>query len=135
MGAVLQQLINEDWQPLTFFSKKYSAYDRELLAIYEAVKHFRHMLEARHFTIFTDHHHGPGAAIRIATLQIPGQHVWCSILTDNSPPPRGQWARGTLPPDTEGSHHAPRRSTLDRGASPGSPRNSYSFQGGSSWPT
>jgi cleavage and polyadenylation specificity factor subunit 1 len=35
--------------------QKYSAYDRELLAIYEAVKHFRHMLEARHFTIFTDH--------------------------------------------------------------------------------
>jgi len=33
----------------------YSAYDRELLAIYEAVKHFRHMLEARHFTILKDH--------------------------------------------------------------------------------
>jgi hypothetical protein len=26
-----------------------------LLAIYEAVKHFKHMLEARHFIIFTDH--------------------------------------------------------------------------------
>jgi hypothetical protein len=35
--------------------QKYSSYDRELLAIYEAFKHFRHMLEARHFTIFTDH--------------------------------------------------------------------------------
>jgi cleavage and polyadenylation specificity factor subunit 1 len=35
--------------------QKYSAYDRELLAIYEAVKHFRHMVEARHFTIFTEH--------------------------------------------------------------------------------
>jgi cleavage and polyadenylation specificity factor subunit 1 len=62
MGAVLQQFVNEDWQPLAFFAKKlnptqqkYSAYDRELLAIYEAVKHFRQMLEARHFTIFTDH--------------------------------------------------------------------------------
>jgi cleavage and polyadenylation specificity factor subunit 1 len=62
MGAVLQQLVNDAWQPLAFFSKKlkhtqqkYSAYDRELLAIYEAVKHFRHMLEARHFTVFTDH--------------------------------------------------------------------------------
>jgi hypothetical protein len=47
---------------LAFFSrklntaqKKYSAYERKLLAVYEAVKHFRHMLEARHFTIFTDH--------------------------------------------------------------------------------
>jgi hypothetical protein len=62
MGAVLQQRIDNAWQPLAFFSKKlnpaqqkYSAYDRELLAVYEAVKHFRHMPEARHFTIFTDH--------------------------------------------------------------------------------
>jgi cleavage and polyadenylation specificity factor subunit 1 len=62
MGAVLQQRVNNTWQPLAFFSRKlspaqqkYSAYDRELLAIYEAVKHFRHMLEARHFVIFTDH--------------------------------------------------------------------------------
>jgi cleavage and polyadenylation specificity factor subunit 1 len=35
--------------------QKYSAYDRELLVVCEAVKHFRHMLEARHFIIFTDH--------------------------------------------------------------------------------
>ena len=62
MGAVLQQRKQDSWQPQAFFSKKmstaqqkYSAYDRELLAIYEAVKHFRHMLEARHFMIFTDH--------------------------------------------------------------------------------
>jgi cleavage and polyadenylation specificity factor subunit 1 len=59
MGAVLQQRAKKNtWQPLAFFSRKqqnYSAYDRELLAIYEAVKHFRHMLEARHFSIFTDH--------------------------------------------------------------------------------
>jgi hypothetical protein len=62
MGAVLQQRVKNAWQSLAFFSKKlnraqqkYSAYDRELLAIYEAVKHFRHLLEARHFIIFTDH--------------------------------------------------------------------------------
>lgn len=54
MGAVLQ--------PLTFFSKKlnpalqkYSSYDRELLAIYKAMKHFNHMLEAHHFIIFTNY--------------------------------------------------------------------------------
>jgi cleavage and polyadenylation specificity factor subunit 1 len=58
---VLQQYARNVWQPLAFFSKKlspaqqkYSAYDRELLWMYEAVKHFR-MLEARLFTIFTDH--------------------------------------------------------------------------------
>jgi hypothetical protein len=60
MSAVLQQHGKNAWQPLTFsknstLPNKYSAYDRELLAIYEAVKHSRHMLEARHFTIFTEH--------------------------------------------------------------------------------
>lgn len=62
MGAVLQQLQDSVWQPLAFFSRKlspsqtkYSPYDRELLAIYEAIKYFSHMLEARHFTVYTDH--------------------------------------------------------------------------------
>jgi hypothetical protein len=62
MGAVLQQRADNARQPLAIFSKKlnrpqqkYSAYDRELLAVYKAVKHFGHMLEARHFIIFTDH--------------------------------------------------------------------------------
>jgi cleavage and polyadenylation specificity factor subunit 1 len=62
MGVVLQKRMKNAWQPLVFFSKKlnpaqqkYSAYDRQLLAIHEAVKHFRHMLEARYFIIFTDH--------------------------------------------------------------------------------
>ena len=62
MGAVLQQRVQDAWQPLAFFSRtlspaqqKYSAYDTELLAIYEAVRYFRHILEARHFTILTDH--------------------------------------------------------------------------------
>jgi hypothetical protein len=61
IGAVLQQRVDNAWQPLALFSKKlnpaqqkYSAYDREMLAVYEAVKHFRHMLEARHI-IFTYH--------------------------------------------------------------------------------
>lgn len=62
MGAVLQQQVNGQRQPLAFFSRKlsptqckYSPYDRELLAIYEAIKYFRHMVEARVFTIYTDH--------------------------------------------------------------------------------
>jgi len=62
MGAVVHQLAGDIQQPLAFFSKKlssaqtkYSPYDRELLAIYTAVKHFRHLLEEREFTIFTDH--------------------------------------------------------------------------------
>jgi hypothetical protein len=62
VGAVLQQRNNDCWEPLGFFSKKltaaetkYSAFDRELLAIYLAIKHFRYFVEGREFTIFTDH--------------------------------------------------------------------------------
>lgn len=61
MGAVLQQHANDEWQPLGFATKsltpaerKYSAYDRELLAMYTAVKRFRHAVEGKNFTIYTD---------------------------------------------------------------------------------
>ena len=33
----------------------YSTFDRELLAVYRAIKHFRHFLEGRHFHVLTDH--------------------------------------------------------------------------------
>ncbi|CAK1590060.1 unnamed protein product [Parnassius mnemosyne] len=62
IGVILQQLKGGAWQPLAFFSRRlrptqqrYSPYDRELLAIYEAIKYFRLMVEPRHFTIYTDH--------------------------------------------------------------------------------
>ncbi|XP_076384356.1 uncharacterized protein LOC117225084 [Megalopta genalis] len=62
LGATLQQWQGGSWQPLAFCTKalspaqkKYSAYDRELLAIYTAVKHFRHAIEGREFIIYTDH--------------------------------------------------------------------------------
>lgn len=62
IGATLQQNINGNIEPLGFFSRKltpaeqkYSTYDRELLAIYSAIRFFRHMLEGREFSIFTDH--------------------------------------------------------------------------------
>ena len=62
IGGVFQQTCSNVVQPLAFFSRKlypterkYSTFDRELLAAYCAVKHFRHMLEGRNFVIFTDH--------------------------------------------------------------------------------
>lgn len=62
IGAVLQQKVKGLWKPLGFFSKKlqksetkYSALDRELLAIYLAIKHFRYFVEGREFTVYTDH--------------------------------------------------------------------------------
>ena len=61
-GAVLQQFINGGWKPIAFFSQKfnnaeskYSTFDRELLAIYKAVKRFRYFIEGRQFHVYTDH--------------------------------------------------------------------------------
>ena len=64
VGAVLQQRegTSAAWRPLGFYSKKleaaqlsYSAFDRELCAIFSGIRHFRHQLEGRRFTIWTDH--------------------------------------------------------------------------------
>ena len=62
IGAVLQQHIGDQWQPISYFSRKltptetrYSTFDQELLAIYLAIRYFRHMVEGREFTVFTDH--------------------------------------------------------------------------------
>lgn len=62
VGGQLEQFQAGVWLPIAFFSrklsnaeKKYSAFDRELLAIYLAIKHFRHLVEGRAFTIYTDH--------------------------------------------------------------------------------
>jgi len=35
--------------------QRYSAFERHLLAFYKAVTHFRHMVDARYYAIFTDH--------------------------------------------------------------------------------
>ena len=55
-------MVDGQLQPLAFFSRKlrkqetkYSAFDRELLVMHLAVRHFRYFLEERHFVIFTDH--------------------------------------------------------------------------------
>ena len=62
IGAVLQQQLNREWHPIAYFSKKltstemrYSTFDRELLAVHAANKHFRHFMEGRTFHVLTDH--------------------------------------------------------------------------------
>ena len=62
VGAVLQQFVDGHWHPISFFSRKlkpaerrYSTFDRELLAVYLAIKHFRYFLEGRSFHVLTDH--------------------------------------------------------------------------------
>ena len=58
VGAVLQQQVNDDWQPISFFSRslsprerKYSTFDRALLATFLAVKNFQHHLHQMTRTI------------------------------------------------------------------------------------
>ena len=62
VGGVLNQVIDGQARPLGFFSRSlsktqqnYSTYDRELLAVYLTVKHFRYFLESREFHVFSDH--------------------------------------------------------------------------------
>ena len=62
IGAVLQQLHDDIWKPIAFFSRKldatqqrYSTFDRELLAAYKAVNHFHYLVEGRAFTLWSDH--------------------------------------------------------------------------------
>lgn len=62
VGAALQQRVGNSWRPLGFHSKKlteaqqgYSTYDRELLAIYLAIRHFRRMFEGKEINVYTDH--------------------------------------------------------------------------------
>jgi transposase InsO family protein len=63
VGAVVQQRCRgQAWRPLGFFSAQlnkaevnYSAFDRELLAVVAAIRHFRYLLEGRSFVVFTDH--------------------------------------------------------------------------------
>ena len=62
IGGVVDQIQGAVSQPLGFFSRKlsptevkYSAYDRELLALFCTIKHFKHILEGRIFTCYVDH--------------------------------------------------------------------------------
>lgn len=55
-------MVDGNWIPIGFFSTKlkpsqsrYSTYDRELLAIYLAIKFFKHLVDGRRFIIKTDH--------------------------------------------------------------------------------
>ena len=60
--AVLKHFRRSSWAPLSLFSKKltpaetdYSTFERELLAVYAAIRHFWLMLEGREFFVLIDH--------------------------------------------------------------------------------
>jgi transposase InsO family protein len=65
VGAVLSQIVDEAYRPVEFLSRKlltsemnYSVYDKELLAIVEAFKNWRHFLihSPIEVEVFCDHH-------------------------------------------------------------------------------
>ena len=62
VGGVLEQRGPKGWEPIAFYSSKlephqrnWPPYDRELLGCFKSVRHFKHMLEGRKFTLYTDH--------------------------------------------------------------------------------
>ena len=78
IGGMLQQWDGGVgmWAPLGFWSKKltaaeknYSVFDKELLAVYSGIRHFRFALEGRPFRLFTDHRPIVSAMTRV-TLPI-----------------------------------------------------------------
>ena len=80
--AVLQQQIQSQWCPIAYFSRKlkpaernYSAFNRELLAIYQAVQHFCYFVVGRQFHIATDHKPITFALSRSSKQHSPHQ-IW-----------------------------------------------------------
>jgi transposase InsO family protein len=92
LGAVLQQKRPASaWRPLAFYSRKlsdaeqrYSAYDRELLAIHSSILHFRYMLEGRRFVVFTDHKPLVGALSRVSEPRSDRQRRQLSAIAEFS---------------------------------------------------
>ena len=89
VGAVLQQQIDGDWQPIAYFSKKlrpaeirYSTFDRELLGIYLAIKHF---VEGREFYIATDHKPLTFALSTASDKYTPRQYASSTTLSNSQP--------------------------------------------------
>ncbi len=91
IGAVLEQECQGVRRPIAFYSKKlqpaetrYSAFDRELLAVYLSIRHFRHFLEARPFTIYTDHKPLVQALIKRTDPWSPRQQRHLSYISEYS---------------------------------------------------
>ena len=95
IGAVLQQWQpggggrSGGWRPLSFFSKKldaaqlkYSAFDRELLAAYLSLRHFRYMLDGRKFHILLDHKPLTQALHRVSDPWTPRVQRQLSFLAE-----------------------------------------------------
>lgn len=88
-GAVLQQFDGKSWEPLGFYSekfndaqKKYSTFGRELTAMKMAVQYFRHFLEGRSFTIFTDHRPLTHAITTTSSSRLPHEERYLRFVAE-----------------------------------------------------
>ena len=59
---MLEQEVQSEWLLIAFFGRhhcpqerKYNTFDRELLAVYLAIHHFRYVLETHHFVVRTNY--------------------------------------------------------------------------------
>ena len=89
IGGALQQLEGGAWRPLGFFSRKlsqtevkYSTFDRELLACFAVIRHFRFMLEGRHFQLWTDHKPLLAALQRVSDPWTPRQQRQLAFIAE-----------------------------------------------------
>jgi RNase H-like domain found in reverse transcriptase/Reverse transcriptase (RNA-dependent DNA polymerase) len=88
-GVLQQRRPGQNWQQLGFYSQKlsaaeerYSAFDRELLAVHNNIVHFRHLLEGRHFVVFTDHQPLVGALARASEPKSDRQRRQLSFISE-----------------------------------------------------
>jgi hypothetical protein len=93
VGTVVQQRRRgEAWRPLGFFSAQlnkaevnYSSFDRELLSVVAAIRHFRYLLEGRSFMVFTDHKPLVGALHRQSDPISARQQRHLSFIAEFAP--------------------------------------------------
>ncbi len=89
IGGVMQQKSGDHWRPLGFFShtltdteSRYSIFDRELLAVQAALKHFRHFCEGRVFQLWTDHKSLVTALSRVSVSISPRQQRHLAFISE-----------------------------------------------------
>jgi hypothetical protein len=89
VGGVLQQKVGNGWKPLAFYSKKlasaevkYSTFDRELLAAFSTIRHFRFLLEGRQFQLLTDHKPLVAAMTRVSPPQSARQQRHLAYISE-----------------------------------------------------
>jgi hypothetical protein len=91
---------------LDAYQAKYSEFDRELLAAYLSVWHFRYLLDGRQFHLLSNHCKPLTQAMhRISdpwTARVQRQLSFLAELTSDTSPARPMWSRTSCP------HHPPR---------------------------